>query len=118
MRPRRPGAEAHYHRGTSPLINKAEQVEVAVAAATASVGAGHVDAKLRPGTGGEDFAEMMLIKPGAFTRIGNGVEADGSFKGLHTPLYDFNDAIIPDGIRFWVNIVGEELGMQEQAAAA
>ncbi|CAN5260300.1 M20 aminoacylase family protein [soil metagenome] len=111
-------AQAHYHRGTSPLINKAEQVAVAVAAASASVGIDHVDPKLRPGTGGEDFAEMMLIKPGAFMRIGNGVEADGSFKGLHTPLYDFNDAIIPDGVRYWVNVVSEELGMEPQAVAA
>jgi hippurate hydrolase len=111
-------AEASYHRGTSPLINRPEQVAVAVAAATNTVGAAHVNGAIRPGTGGEDFAEMMLVKPGAFMRIGNGVEADGSFKGLHTPLYDFNDAIIPDGVRYWVNIVREELGTGWQAQAA
>ena len=43
-------------------------------------------------------------------RIGNGVAADGSYNGLHTPGYDFNDAIIPDGIAYWVSVVGEELG--------
>lgn len=111
-------AEVSYHRGTSPLVNRPEQVAVAVAAATSTVGAAHVNGAIRPGTGGEDFAEMMLIKPGAFMRIGNGVEADGSFKGLHTPLYDFNDAIIPDGVRYWVNIVREELGPGWQAKAA
>lgn len=111
-------AEASYRRGTSALLNQAEQVEVAVAAASASVGAQHVNGKIRPGTGGEDFAEMMQVKPGAFMRIGNGVEADGAFKGLHTPLYDFNDAIIPDGIRYWVNIVNEELGQDLRAVAA
>jgi amidohydrolase len=111
-------AEASYHRGPSALLNQAEQVLVALAAATNSVGAAKVNGSLRPGTGGEDFAEMMQIRPGAFMRIGNGVEADGSFKGLHTPLYDFNDEIIPDGVRYWVNIVKEELGQGWQAAAA
>ncbi|RDJ27649.1 amidohydrolase [Bosea caraganae] len=111
-------AEATYHRGPSALLNQAEQVEVAIAAASASVGAQNVNGKIRPGTGGEDFAEMMKIKPGAFMRIGNGVKADGSFNGLHTPLFDFNDAIIPDGIRYWVNIVNEELGEDKRALAA
>lgn len=111
-------AEASYRRGPSALLNKAEQVEVAVAAASASVGAQHVNGRIRPGTGGEDFAEMMKIKPGAFMRIGNGVKEDGSFNGLHTPLFDFNDAIIPDGIRYWVNIVNEELGQDLRAVAA
>jgi len=99
-------------------VNRPEQVAVAVSAASKAVGAAHVNGAIRPGTGGEDFAEMMLVKPGAFMRIGNGVEADGSFKGLHTPLYDFNDAIIPDGVRYWVEVVREELGTGWQAQAA
>jgi hippurate hydrolase len=111
-------AEPAYKRGASPLLNEAEQVKVALAAAVNSVGASNVDGQIRPSTGGEDFAEMMLIRPGAFMRIGNGVEADGSFRGLHTPLYDFNDEIIPAGIRYWVNLVGEELGPEWRAAAA
>ena len=111
-------AEVTYHRGTSPLINQPEQVKVAVAAAGAAVGAPYVNGAIRPGTGAEDFADMMQVKPGAFMRIGNGVEADGSFKGLHTPLYDFNDAIIPDGVRYWVNVVRQELGSDWQSAEA
>ncbi|WNJ91066.1 amidohydrolase [Bosea sp. 685] len=111
-------AEASYHRGPRALLNQPDQVAVAVAAATSSVGAANVNGAIRPGTGGEDFAEMMEVKPGAFMRIGNGVAADGSFAGLHTPRYDFNDAIIPDGVRYWVNVVSEELGQGWQAAAA
>ena len=111
-------AEAYYHRGTSPLVNEAEQVRVGVAAATAAVGAEKVNGQLRPGTGGEDFAEMMLVRPGAFMRIGNGVNPDGSFVGLHTPLYDFNDAIIPNGVRYWVGLVDQELGQGLRAVAA
>jgi amidohydrolase len=111
-------ADAHYHRGTSPLVNAAEQVRVAVAAASAAVGAEHVNGQMLRGTGGEDFAEMMLVCPGAFMRIGNGVAADGSFAGLHTPLYDFNDEIIPAGVRYWVGLVEQELGQGWQAIAA
>ncbi len=98
-----------YDRGSCALINQPAQVEVALAAARAVVGAGHVNDKLRPTTGSEDFAEMMRLRPGAFMRIGNGVAADGTFHAPHTPHYDFNDAIIPDGIRYWVNVVREEL---------
>lgn len=103
-------AQASYRRGPSALINQAEQVEVAVAAAAAAVGPDHVDGAIRPGTGGEDFAEMMQLRPGAFMRIGNGANPDGSFAGLHTPRYDFNDAAIPHGVRYWVEIVRQELG--------
>jgi amidohydrolase len=102
--------EAAYERGPSALINQPEQVEVAIAAASAVVGADKVNDQLRPTTGGEDFAEMMQICPGAFMRIGNGVAADGSFNAPHTPTYDFNDDIIPDGIRYWVGVVRQELG--------
>ncbi len=111
-------AEPSYRRGPSALLNQPDQVKVALAAAAASVGAENVNGAIRPSTGGEDFAEMMKLKPGAFMRIGNGVAADGTFHGLHTPLYDFNDAIIPDGIRYWVNVVNEELGEDLRAVAA
>jgi len=103
-------AEPHYERGTSALLNQPEQVEVALAAAKAVVGAGMVNGALRPTTGGEDFAEMMRLRPGAFMRIGNGVAADGSFHAPHTPGFNFNDDIIPDGVRYWVNVVRQELG--------
>ncbi len=92
------------------MINQAEQVRVGLAAAAAVVGADKVNDKLRPTTGGEDFAEMMRVRPGAFMRIGNGVAPDGSFNAPHTPRYDFNDEIIPDGIGYWVNVVHQELG--------
>jgi hippurate hydrolase len=106
-------AEAQYIRGPSALINQPEQTKVGLAAATAIVGAERVNGTLRPTTGGEDFAEMMRFRPGAFMRIGNGIAADGSFNAPHTPKYDFNDAIIPDGITYWTNIVHQELGFSE-----
>lgn len=103
-------AEPVYRRITPAVINPVAQAAVQVAAAAAIVGPERVDGALRPTTGGEDFAEMMRVVPGAFMRIGNGVAADGSFKGLHTPGYDFNDAALPYGISYWVSLVEQELG--------
>jgi amidohydrolase len=103
-------AEAEYVRGPSALINQAEQTQVGLAAAASIVGADRVNGSIRPTTGGEDFAEMLRFRPGAFMRIGNGVAADGSYNAPHTPKYDFNDEIIPDGIAYWTNIVRHELG--------
>lgn len=45
-------------------------------------------------------------------RIGNGAAADGTFHAPHTPKYDFNDAIIPLGVAYWISVVQEELGPQ------
>jgi hippurate hydrolase len=88
-----------------PLVNKPEQVELAIAAAAAVSGATGVDTNAAPQTAGEDFAYMLGIRPGAFMLIGN-----GSTAGLHTPLFDFNDEVIPAGVAFWAGIVNEELG--------
>jgi hippurate hydrolase len=103
-------AEPVYSRITPAVINPAARAAVQIAAASAIVGAEKVNGALRPTTGGEDFAEMMRVVPGAFMRIGNGVAEDGSFKGLHTPGYDFNDAALPYGIAYWVSVVEQELG--------
>ena len=53
---------------------------------------------------------MLEARPGGFILIGNGVEADGGALQLHTPDYDFNDAILTLGSGYWVSLVHEELG--------
>ena len=103
-------AEVDYVRMGEALINSPEQTAIGLAAARNVVGADHVRDNLPPTTGGEDFAEMMQIKPGTFMRLGNGSAPDGSFHAPHTPKYDFNDEIIPLGVAYWVNVVREELG--------
>jgi hippurate hydrolase len=52
---------------------------------------------------------MLRAKPGAFVFMGNGSAPDGVVHALHTPLYDFNDAALPHGVAFWVNLVRQEL---------
>jgi hippurate hydrolase len=88
------------------LVNHDAQTDVAIAAARDLVGAANVKSNIRPITGGEDFAFMLEQCPGAFILIGNG----GSH-AIHTPLYDFNDDIIPLGVEYWVSLVRQELAL-------
>jgi amidohydrolase len=104
-------AEFSLRWGVPATVNHPEQTEVAIAAARAVAGEGNVEPNMTPSTGGEDFAEMLEKRPGAIVFIGNGVNEDGSYHAVHTPRYDFNDEIIPLGVRYWVGIVQQELAM-------
>ncbi|WP_064697744.1 M20 aminoacylase family protein [Rhizobium aegyptiacum] len=103
-------AEVNYRRGCPALVNHPEQTALAAEVAAILVGDEKVEAQTTMSTGGEDFAYMLQKKAGAFMRIGNGVGSDGHFHGLHTPHYDFNDAILSLGARYWVGLVERELG--------
>ena len=92
-----------------PTINHDEQTDVCVAAASSVVPASAVDPKMQASTGGEDFAYMLLKKPGAMIMIGNGIPADGIVHQVHTPKFNFNDDIIPLGVAYWVELVHQEL---------
>ncbi len=106
------GHQINIDWGFVPLHNHAEQVDVAIAAASALVGAEAVNPNAPMVTGGEDFAYMLEQRPGAFICIGNGVAADGNTPNLHTPKYDFNDDIIPLGVAYWVSLVQQELQLK------
>ncbi|WP_439597497.1 amidohydrolase [Falsiroseomonas sp.] len=91
-----------------PTVNATEKLPVAIAAAAALVGRDKVG-EVGLSTGGEDFAFMLQEKPGVFMRIGNGMNADGSFHNVHTPRYDFNDDALVLGAAYWASLVAEEL---------
>jgi hippurate hydrolase len=103
------GAEVEIDWVAEPLINHEAETETAARAARAVVGDEAVDARAKATAGGEDFAFMLKERPGAFIFIGNGVNADGGYHGVHTPFYDFNDEIIPLGVEYWVRLVEGEL---------
>ena len=64
-----------------------------------------------PVTGSEDFGFMLEEKKGCYALIGNGDTTGGCM--LHSPTYDFNDMIIPQGITYWVNLVNRKLHEKE-----
>jgi len=103
-------ADVDYDRRYPPLVTHSKETDVSVAAARAVVGDGAVMSEAALVTGSEDFAFMLEAKPGSFIMIGNGVEPDGSYHYVHTPDYDFNDAILALGAAYWVSLVHEELG--------
>jgi len=92
--------ELDYEWGYPVVVNHAEQTEFAASVARSVAGADKVSTEMPPTLGGEDFAYMLLARPGAFLFIGNGDSA-----GLHHPEYDFDDALIPHGMSYWAKLV-------------
>jgi hippurate hydrolase len=102
--------ELRYERRYPPTLNAAAQTEIAAAAATAIVGEGNVQRELLPSMGAEDFAFFLEQKPGAYIWIGNGTAEKGGM--LHSPHYDFNDAILPLGASYWVRLAESVLAKE------
>jgi hippurate hydrolase len=103
-------AEITFYRSYPPLINHAAEVQFASEVMSELVGKQNVDTNIDPTMGAEDFAFMLLEKPGCYVFLGNG---DGDHRSvghgmgpchLHNPSYDFNDALIPVGVSYWVKL--------------
>ncbi len=93
------GAEAEltYIADRVVLVNDPQGVENAAHAARRISDA--VETEMTPVMGGEDFADMLSARPGAYIFIGNGASAD-----LHNPRYEFNDAAIPFGTSWFAEL--------------
>lgn len=101
-------AEAVYEKNYPPLVNSEDETVVAARAAAKVVGAENVDAGAARIMGSEDFAFMLLKRPGNYIMIGNGEGEHGGCM-VHNPHYDFNDEILPIGASYWVELVRELL---------
>jgi amidohydrolase len=94
-------ARVEYRRGYPVMVNTQTETDHAMAAARAVSG----DCAAAPLVmGGEDFAYMLQERPGAYILVGNGDTAD-----VHSPAYDFNDAIIPAGCSYWVELAEQRM---------
>lgn len=89
--------------GYPPTINSAAETTLCKEVAISLLGEGQVRDDLKPSMGAEDFAYMLREKPGCYVWLGNGSGEGGCM--LHSPRFDFNDEIIPLGIRYWVGLV-------------
>ena len=101
-------AEVEYTRGYPPTINHPAETEIARQAAIRAVGAENVGVGRLPMMASEDFSFMLLERPGCYLFIGNG-EGDHAVE-CHNPHYDFNDDILPIGVRFWATLVEDIFG--------
>jgi len=92
--------KATFRRGYPATINTPNEAEFARQVLVDLVGSPHVLTHLNPLMTAEDFSYMLQARPGAYIWIGNGASA-----GLHTPRYNFNDAILTLGAAYWVRLV-------------
>ena len=104
------GAEVtkwRYERRYPATVNTEQETEFAAHAAAALVGKENVNRNPTPAMGSEDFAWMLLKKPGCYIWIGNGDGAGSCM--VHNPGYDFNDEIITLGATLWARVVERKL---------
>jgi hippurate hydrolase len=99
--------ELEYSRGYPPTINAPEPTFVCREVARQVVGGENVLTHLKPSMGAEDFSYLSSVVPGCYVWLGNGPGEGGCM--LHSPHYDFNDAIIETGIRYWVRLTEKAL---------
>ncbi|HTN48710.1 MAG TPA: M20 aminoacylase family protein [Burkholderiaceae bacterium] len=99
-------AEVSYVRYYPATVNSEAEVALALEAA-ADVGL-HASVAPRPAFTAEDFAFLLRERPGAYLWLGQGGVDPGASgeRPLHHPSYDFNDAAIPSGVR-WFCAVAE-----------
>ncbi len=97
--------EVEYTHEFVPTVNWPECVPVAVRAAAAVVGDGNVDADVAPMMISEDFGAFLQRVPGAFVFMGNGAAGTPGGVPLHNGQYDFNDALLPIGARYFDQLV-------------
>lgn len=92
-------AKVDYRLGFPPVINDAEKTSFVRGVAAEFFGETRVVADFRPRTASEDFSFYLDEVPGSFLFVGNGEGAP-----LHSPQYDFNDAIIAPAASLWVHL--------------
>jgi len=97
-----------YKQAYPVLINEPSSTKFAVEVARSVVGDQNVSEQQQAIMGSEDFAEMLLQKPGAYIFLGNGTESRGGCM-IHNPGYDFNDQNLEVGARYWVNLASQYL---------
>ncbi|QFG38409.1 hippurate hydrolase [Paracoccus pantotrophus] len=98
-------AEIVYERRYPSTLNTPENAAL-VRKVAAAGGLSVVDAP--PSMAAEDFAFMLNELPGCYFWMGAGREA-GDNPGLHSPRFDFNDALIPLAVGFWLDLAAAEL---------
>lgn len=97
-------AEVRYHRNYEPTINDPAQTKFCLEVAASLIGEDNIVGSFPPVMGAEDFGAMLMKKPGCYVALGQGEpttpDSPHNF-GLHHPKFDFNDAILPIGIRYF-----------------
>ncbi|PCF96373.1 M20 aminoacylase family protein [Vreelandella nigrificans] len=93
--------ELDYQRCYPATINTPEHAQQCATVLGNLLGSDKVLRNPPPSMASEDFSFLLAECPGAYIWMGNGEES----ASLHNPHYDFNDALLPLGARYWVELV-------------
>jgi amidohydrolase len=102
-------AKIEYHTGYPATVNT--DIQSALQAAVATVGESNTITDFTPSYGSEDFSYFLEQKPGCYAWLGSGKSEEQPMT-LHSSSFDFNDDIIPIGVRYYYEIAKRELGIQ------
>jgi hippurate hydrolase len=104
-------AEVSFVRASPPVVNHAAEARFAASVMREVVGEDMVTDNFPAVMGAEDFAHMLLARPGCYAFLGNG-DGDHRMAGhgpgpciIHNTSFDFNDEIIPIGASYFVKLV-------------
>ena len=82
-------------------VNTPAETALSEAVIRETFGSERLHNQIPPNMTSEDFGFMLEERPGAYVLIGNATPGEAA-PSLHHPKYDFNDEIIPAGVRYWV----------------
>ena len=105
-------AKVHYVRRYPPTINT--HTEIATRAAERVSGTEHVRTDFPSSMGSEDFSFFLKEREGCYVWLGTKADPESETIPLHSSHYDFEDAALPIGAVYWVEVVREELGIRNE----
>jgi hippurate hydrolase len=97
--------EMEIHGGYPPTVNDPTCADFANDVAAQIFGDAAIASTAPPAMVAEDFAFMLEKKPGAYIWLGAGESSEK----LHSPLFDFNDDLLPLGVDYWVRLAETKL---------
>lgn len=98
-------------RGYPVLENHPECALAVARVAGRLVGPDKVNEKDLPMAGAEDFAYFTQAVPGAYFFLGAGLPGEDT-PGCHHPDFDFDDGLIPLGMRMFLGLVADRLSVR------
>lgn len=98
-------------------MNESHATEYAIKAAKKIAGDSYVDVNHTPCLGSDDFGVFQQHRPGCYIVLGQGdplmAESPNNY-GLHSPYYDFNDAILGSGIAYYAALAETVLPLKNE----
>lgn len=102
-------AEVVYTREFAATVNHPDATATAIRAAADANDAELRDPNTQPIMASEDFGIYADHVPANFTLIGNGIDGARGGVPLHSHDYDFNDTVLPIGVRYYQAVVRQML---------